>query len=828
MSSRTEPGEPAPGQHICSNCAKPFARLCDLNKHAKSHSRPFKCAITTCKYHEHGWPTAKELERHINDKHSVAPRTFACRFPPCTYKSKRESNCKQHMEKTHRWKYVRSKSNGKQPSGHHRDISDHRLDIPGVKSFSAMTSPSISLGSPHQDFVLYPYENDADGDDYDPPRGQDSQVYLPWTSPNTRLRRNENFLETFSQTYNGAPDRPAGSTDSLIDPSLPRYTAADLPGPELSDPANIYTPKSPIKTEMANTGTGQLHASQPDSRRGSLAGNYRYPQTPQTIQTAAYPSSGREQSMVTLAPTADRRSSYSMPKPTLARRRVGEDEESGDDSQSPKKRPRSNPVENFSDTDMPDIFRFAHPHIYDRDQKEKFSPCHSSHRDISTLVRHLSRPAHRLQVTDRFISSFEVDDPGYRHPRLGLCRRCWEAFPDREEFQAHLSRTCDKVSKGKREKWRILLENFTPIIHNSDTSEQMSHPLNSEQRRSSIASRRPSNVPSHAEHLAAPSFPAAPGINTAPHVCHSGCVPLSEHLKLQGEHRVLNQQHRQLCQRHQQLVQVTRSLLQRQAYQDSLTASAQRPGGNLWAALPSDQQPGLGSGAAAQSTNSSDQESLVLHMDSQPTDVDIQGLMNEASESLSRHNSGLSDMSRSTIHHVPNSPPPLPADQDGSDYEDETDKPKQPSPSRRPPSSIPDSAYGTDPRRGSLQEQGCGEGAVSGSGVAQNSSRRPSQHHDLGHMVSMGEMSVNRRKPAAAAAVMGSTGDEMFSIAWNNPWGQSEAPTATQQATATSMAHHTFMNGGTTVPLQQDHQASEPAPNFEFLNMELDHFDWGN
>lgn len=368
MASRTEPpGEPTPGQHVCPHCAKPFARLCDLNKHAKSHSRPFKCAIQTCKYHEHGWPTAKELERHINDKHSVAPRTFACRFPPCTYKSKRESNCKQHMEKTHRWKYVRSKSNRKPLPGHPRDLSDHRLEIPGVKSFSAMTSPSISLASPHQDFVLYPYDNDAGEDDadvhYDQPREQDSQVYLPWTSPNTRIRRNENFLQTFSQTYNGAPDRPTGGTDSLIDPSLPQYTAADLSGPEISDPANIYTSQPPIKTEMANTSTRQLPTIQPDSRRSSLSANHHYTRTPQTIQTPTYPASSREQPMVTVTSTGDRRLSYSMGKPTLSRRRIDEDEESGDDIGNPQKKRRANPVENFSDTDMPDIFRFAHPHI---------------------------------------------------------------------------------------------------------------------------------------------------------------------------------------------------------------------------------------------------------------------------------------------------------------------------------------------------------------------------------------------------------------------------------------------------------------------------------
>ena len=82
-------------------------------KHEKTHSRPWKCNDATCKYHEYGWPTEKERDRHVNDKHSATPSMYRCQYPPCPYESKRESNCKQHMEKAHGWAYVRSKNNGK-------------------------------------------------------------------------------------------------------------------------------------------------------------------------------------------------------------------------------------------------------------------------------------------------------------------------------------------------------------------------------------------------------------------------------------------------------------------------------------------------------------------------------------------------------------------------------------------------------------------------------------------------------------------------------------------------------------------------------------------
>ncbi len=94
-------------------CDKEFKRPCDLTKHEKTHSRPWKCSVESCKYHQYGWPTEKEMDRHHNDKHSAAPPLYECRFKPCPYRSKRESNCKQHMEKAHGWTYVRSKNNGK-------------------------------------------------------------------------------------------------------------------------------------------------------------------------------------------------------------------------------------------------------------------------------------------------------------------------------------------------------------------------------------------------------------------------------------------------------------------------------------------------------------------------------------------------------------------------------------------------------------------------------------------------------------------------------------------------------------------------------------------
>ena len=116
MARRRKSDKPGDVLHMCRDCKKEFKRPCDLTKHEKTHSRPWKCSEEKCKYFELGWPTEKERDRHVNDKHSAAPAQYKCLYPPCTYASKRESNCKQHMEKAHGWEYVRSKSNGRKKS----------------------------------------------------------------------------------------------------------------------------------------------------------------------------------------------------------------------------------------------------------------------------------------------------------------------------------------------------------------------------------------------------------------------------------------------------------------------------------------------------------------------------------------------------------------------------------------------------------------------------------------------------------------------------------------------------------------------------------------
>lgn len=89
------------------------------------------------------------MDRHHNDKHSSAPALYECHFKPCPYRSKRESNCKQHMEKAHGWTYVRSKNNGK-----NRDkatATTTGLPTPVTTNIRTPSSEGNGMSTPEED-----------------------------------------------------------------------------------------------------------------------------------------------------------------------------------------------------------------------------------------------------------------------------------------------------------------------------------------------------------------------------------------------------------------------------------------------------------------------------------------------------------------------------------------------------------------------------------------------------------------------------------------------------------------------------------------------------
>ncbi|CAL3966298.1 unnamed protein product [Diplocarpon coronariae] len=214
-------------------CEKAFKRPCDLTKHEKTHSRPWKCPVESCKYHEYGWPTEKEMDRHHNDKHSSAPPLFECHFKPCPYRSKRESNCKQHMEKAHNWTYVRSKNNGKNRDKPPGSVADTKtgLPTPTITNMHTPSSDGDNMATPEEDDVMTGYDGSA-WDMSDPGAGNnldfpiypsDEEMFTPGTRLNVNFSPvseglNHNVSSNDQSPFMGTdstPDQFAGNFDQL-------------------------------------------------------------------------------------------------------------------------------------------------------------------------------------------------------------------------------------------------------------------------------------------------------------------------------------------------------------------------------------------------------------------------------------------------------------------------------------------------------------------------------------------------------------------------------------------------------------------------------------
>jgi len=267
------------------------------------------------------------------------------------------------MEKAHDWKYVKSKSKGRRLAGPYKadDTAYSPKDAGMVveadhSSPAASASPRSLIAPPASaDFILFDDQEDAVGDDdplylhYD--NAHNTESYLPWTSPMTRLRDNELLIERFSQTYHNMQGNANGmpsSRDAALDPALSsfalhgiqHYPQADGQGVgevtiKIESPVVSVDPVFPRKrkyepfdTPLAHLEQAPISTSATGPNRGGKAG---------AGQGAPIPS-----------------------RPHLASKRG---DSSGEDGCRPKKKTKPNPTEDFTDTTMPDIFRHAHPDI---------------------------------------------------------------------------------------------------------------------------------------------------------------------------------------------------------------------------------------------------------------------------------------------------------------------------------------------------------------------------------------------------------------------------------------------------------------------------------
>ncbi|RMZ84227.1 hypothetical protein DV738_g848, partial [Chaetothyriales sp. CBS 135597] len=232
----------------CSDksCHKVFTRKCDLAKHEKTHSRPFKCPIAGCKYAELGLPTEKERERHINDKHDPNPYFYYCKF--CEFKTKRESNCKQHQEKKHNWTYSRAKGKDKNTST--KMTPAQTPQTPAMEYPSSKQSPAMSFQSSNWE------ENTSMGDAVTgstEPTPYDQQMNMFETYGQTPAFSNPLFPRDGQQMFNaGYENFGAYPQNTYVSPAnTAPMTPNEVMGTPITPAYSNITGQSPI---LANTG----------------------------------------------------------------------------------------------------------------------------------------------------------------------------------------------------------------------------------------------------------------------------------------------------------------------------------------------------------------------------------------------------------------------------------------------------------------------------------------------------------------------------------------------------------------------------------------------
>jgi hypothetical protein len=280
MARRKKNAEPRITELRCSDrsCDKIFNRKCDLAKHEKTHSRPFKCPEKTCKYHDQGLPTEKERERHVNDKHSANPHYYQCKY--CPFKTKRDSNCKQHMEKKHGWTYERVKGTSKSTKTPQQTPQTPSMSTPSASDDWGNTSVYGSdVGS---NFTPYTMPLDDCADNMQPPANPYHVSLFPTNPP---LRGGTQPFGSPELDFNPLPYGPgcsasaAGSMDltSPYSHTQSYFDSSLLPVHTAGHGFNV-TPLDPLHIDI-NYQSGfagglpllSSHSLQPQSRNPSIS-----------------------------------------------------------------------------------------------------------------------------------------------------------------------------------------------------------------------------------------------------------------------------------------------------------------------------------------------------------------------------------------------------------------------------------------------------------------------------------------------------------------------------------------------------------------------------
>lgn len=84
--------------HFCDECGKTYQRERDLNRHLKTHERPFTCKFDYC---DRRFALNKDCRRHEEEVHRTKEAMECYAKYDCKFKSTREDTLRRHMKNVH-------------------------------------------------------------------------------------------------------------------------------------------------------------------------------------------------------------------------------------------------------------------------------------------------------------------------------------------------------------------------------------------------------------------------------------------------------------------------------------------------------------------------------------------------------------------------------------------------------------------------------------------------------------------------------------------------------------------------------------------------------
>jgi hypothetical protein len=90
-----------PMSFICETCFRSFEKRWKLNRHLKTHKKPFKCVFPGCIA---AFALKKDRRRHVRQRHrELFPENIdlRCVFPNCDFLTPRRDALKRHLRDVH-------------------------------------------------------------------------------------------------------------------------------------------------------------------------------------------------------------------------------------------------------------------------------------------------------------------------------------------------------------------------------------------------------------------------------------------------------------------------------------------------------------------------------------------------------------------------------------------------------------------------------------------------------------------------------------------------------------------------------------------------------